>query len=370
MDNILIATILIIFFTALFSRIVQKHDRVLKSIKNFHITVIQKNNKKMWGIIQIYIKGMKLNFSKPYQSSGGTWVDSYLFYQADMDNVKLILRYHDELSPDNKQRRLQELKKVSKPGHLRRGIRQLRNFISNFQEAFSETLGVFLNQFKSTAGELVKANEKNIKQVGSAAIGAATKEYDQILEHHINREVVLSLEDESDKQEFTGFLAEYSSHWIALINCKIKQDWSLPLNDINRLVLNRSIDLVFTIGFENEAYTLDFELRNFSQQELQIKEIKNHDFINKINKSVSPNESLKIQLTGLPADLFANNPEQILNKEFANIAPERGGQYQQDMFQSFKGKLPDLELIYSCNRTVDIYVPRAVATVRHCVTKK
>ncbi len=129
MDNILIATVVIIFFTALLSRIVQKYDRVLKSIRNFHITIVRKDGKRMWGNVKMYANGMKLLFSKPFKSSGGSWVDSYIFYQAELDNVKLIFRYHDELSPENKQRRLDEIKNVSKPGHVRRGIRQFRNFI-------------------------------------------------------------------------------------------------------------------------------------------------------------------------------------------------------------------------------------------------
>ena len=370
MDNILIATVVIIFFTALLSRIVQKFDRVLKSIRNFHITIVRKDGKRMWGNARMYANGMKLLFSKPYQSSGGSWVDSYLFYQADMDNLKLIFRYHDELSPENKQRRLLEINKVSKPGHFRRGVRQLRNFISNFQDAFSETLGVFLNRMKSNAGELIKANEKHIKEVGSTAIGAAGKEYDQILEHHINKKVVVSVKDAEKKQEYTGFLGEYSAKWLALIHCEIEQDWHLPLNDMNRLMLNRNIDVAFRIISEDGEFGLEIEVSNYSQEEIRLKSVKGEEFSKNIYKSVKSDETINMLLTKLPNKLFPEECNQILDKKIENIAPERGGNYHPDLWRELKDKLPELDLIYSCKRRVDVYVPRSIAVVRHSVAMK
>ena len=180
MDNILLATILIIFFTALFTKMFQSFDRVLKSLKKYHITILRNDNKKLWGVVEIFANGIKLNFSKPFKSSGGSWVDSYIFYQQDLESLTAIFRYHDELSPKNRERRLIQVNKVTKPNRMVRIIRVFRNFISNFQEAFAETLGVFLNKFKSDAAELIKHNEKSLKQFGTSAIGAAGKEYDQI----------------------------------------------------------------------------------------------------------------------------------------------------------------------------------------------
>ncbi|MBL4773184.1 MAG: hypothetical protein JKX98_06165 [Alcanivoracaceae bacterium] len=370
MDNILIATVVIIFFTALLSRIVQKFDRVLKSIRKFHITIESKDGKRMWGNAKMYANGMKLQFSKPFQSSGGSWVDSYLFYQVDMDNLKLIFRYQDELSPENKERRLLEINKVSKPGHVRRGIRQLRNFISNFQDAFSETLGVFLNRMKSNAGDLMKANEKHLKQVGTTAIGAASKEYDQILEHHINKKVVVSIEDGNSKQEYTGFLGEYSAKWLALMDCVIEQDWHLPLNDMNRLILNRNIDVAFRIIYEDGEFGLEMEISNYSQEEIRLKRIKGEEFTKNINKTIKSNETINMLITKLPNKLFPEECNQILNQKIENVAPERGGHYHPDLWRELKDKLPELDLIYSCKRNVDVYLSRSIATVRHSIVLK
>jgi small nuclear ribonucleoprotein (snRNP)-like protein len=367
MDNILIATVLIIFFTALLSRIVQRFDRVLKSIRNFHITIVKKDQKKLWGNAKIYANGMKLLFSKPYQSSGGAWVDSYIFYQAELEQVQLIYRYHDELSPENRQRRLAEIKKVSKPGNIRRAIRQLRNFISNFQEAFSETLGVFLNRMKSSAGDIIKTTEKHLKQAGSTAIGAVGKEYDQILEKHINKKVVVSLNDGKVKQEYAGFLGEYSAKWIALLHCSIERNWQLPLNDMNRLILNRNLDVSFKIISNKGDYALELEISNYGQKEVRLKRIKGEDFIQNIYKTIKKDETIKTTISQLPKTLFPEDCEHILDKKIENIAPERGGHYHPEMWRELKDKLPNLNLIYNCERRVDVYLPRSIATVRHSV---
>ena len=370
MDNILIATVVIIFFTALLSRIVQNFDRVLKSIRDFHVTIVRKDDKRMWGNAKIYANGIKLLFSKPYQSSGGAWVDSYIFYQTDLDNLKLILRYHDELSPENKKRRLVEIKKVSKPGQFRRLIRRLRNFISNFQDAFSDTLSVFLNRMKSSAGELIKANEKHLKQVGSTAIGAVGKEYDQILEHHINKKVVVSVVDGDNELEYAGFLGEYSAKWIALLHCEIEQDWHLPLNDMNRLILNRNIDVVFKVITKNEEFALEIEISNFSKEAVRLKRIKGGEFTKNIYKTIKTNETINTIITKLPQELFPEKCCEIVDKKIENVAPERGGKYHANMWEDLKGKLPELDLIYSCNRRVDVYVPRSISTIRHSVSMR
>ncbi len=367
MDNILVATVVIIFFTALLSKIVQNFDRVLKSIRSFHITIVRRDKKRMWGNAKIYSNGLKLLFSKPYQSSGGAWVDSYIFYQNDLDNLKVILRYHDELSPENKKRRLEEIKKVSSPGHVRRGIRQFRNFISNFQDAFSETLGVFLNRFKSSAGDLIKTNEKHLKKVGSTSIGAVGKEYDQILEHHINKKVVVNVDDGETREEYAGFLGEYSAKWIALLHCEIEQDWHLPLNDMNRLILNRNLDVIFQIISKDDEYSLELEISNFSQDEVRLKRIKGGDFTKNIYKTIKTNETIKTSISKLPQELFPEKCCDIIDKKIKNIAPERGGTYHPEMWRDLKDKLPELDLIYSCKRRVDVYVPRSLATIRHSV---
>jgi len=369
MDNILIATVVIIFFTALLTRIVQKYDRVLKSIQNFHITLERKDGKRLWGRVDMYVNGIKLLFSKPFKSSGGAWVDSYIFYQAELDQVKIILRYHDELSPENKQRRLDEIKIVSKPGQLRRGIRQFRNFISNFQEAFSETIGVFLNRMKSSAGEIIKANEKHLQQVGSTAIGAVGKDYDQILEHHINKKVVVSVEESDDNEEYTGYLGEYSAKWIALLHCHLDKDWHLPLDDMNRLILNRNIDVSFKILFKNKEFGLELKICNFSQNDIRLKRIKGKDYSKNIYKTVKPQESCKTLLSKLPSELFPEESIQIIDKTIESIAPERGGLYHPELWKELEDKLPELELIYTCSRSVDVYVPRTHAIVRHAVSK-
>ena len=367
MDNFLVATVLIIFFTALLSRIVQKQDRVLKSIKGFHITIVKRNGKRMWGVVKIYTNGMELLFTKPFQSSGGSWVDSYLFYQPDMDDVKLICRYHDELSPENQKTRIIEIEKVSKPGNLRRLLRKLRNFISNFQDAISETLSVFLNRFKSNAAEIVKANEKRLKQVGTSAINAVSKEYDPILEYHINKKVVISVINGESKQEFTGYLGEYSIKWMALIDCELQQDWHLPLNDLNKLILNRSIDVVYKITQKNGQYGLELEISNFGQVDVRLKRIVGNEFSKNIYKTISTNETIKTTLTKLPAHVFPERSNEMIDKTIENIAPERGGKYHAEAWSGLKGNLPDLELVYSCKRHVDVYLPRSTSILRHSV---
>ena len=367
MDNILLATILIIFFTALFTKMFQNFDRVLKSLKSYHVTILRNDKKKLWGVVEIFANGIKLNFSKPFKSSGGSWVDSYIFYQQDLESLTAIFRYHDELSPRNRKRRLKQVNKVTNPSSTIRLVRVFRNFISNFQEAFAETLGVFLNKFKSNAAELIKHNEKSIKQFGNSAIGAAGKEYDQILEKHINDKVVVSLNDGGKSTEYTGFLAEYSNQWLALLNCELNQEWSLPLNDINKLTLNRNIDIEFIYTKDQNNINLYVKVKNFSDSELNIKRVKSGDFIKKVYKVIAPKDSLEVNIKKIPEELIPENISDILDTKFQNIAPERSEDSNSNLLFKDKDQLPALEILYSCPRKVDIFAPRKMAVMRHSV---
>lgn len=368
MDNVFLVTVAIIFLTALLSRVVQKNDRVLKLIKGFHVNIIRLDGKKMWGKAHMYVNGMKLLFSRPYRSSGGCWVESYLFYEADMQKLQMIFRYQDELSPENRHRRSIEINRVANPGHMRKFMRKLRNFISNFQEAFSETLGVFLSRFKSTSADLIKANEKNLKLAGSTALNAAGKEYDQILEHHINQKVVVAVKTEKHAKEFSGFLGEYSSNWLALIDCEIDQDWYLPLNDVNKLILNRSLDVSFCVSHKNDKFQIIITLSNYGGHDIELKRIEGLDFSQNIQQSIPINETIEIVLDELPAHLFPKKCDHIIGKNIENIAPERGGQYHADLWKTCKDQLPNCELVYRAKRRVDVYLPRTIAAVRHVVS--
>ena len=369
MDNILLATVAIIFLTALLSRVVQRYDRVLKSIKDYHVTLRKTNGKEMWGHAKIFPNGLQLFFSRPYQSSGGEWVDSYILYAPEMADIRSIYRYHDELSPDNRLRRLREVKRVAKPGAMRRLLRAGRNFISNFQEALSETLGVFMNRFKGSGAELLKTSEKQLKQAGSTVLGAVGKEYDPILEKHLNRKVVVSLQEADDHCEFSGFLGEYSNQWLALLHCKQTRDWRLPLNDMSRLILNRDLDIAFRIFHDDNGYGLELEISNHANRPIRLKKIAGEGYNKRLDKTIKPGRKASVRLTGLGQEIFPTvDCESPPEHRIEAIAPERGGHYHPEMWREIKHQLPALVLVYEATRRVDVYCPRAFATLRHSVS--
>jgi len=369
MDNVLLATVAIIFLTAFLSRVVQRHDRVLKSIRDYHVTLRKTDGKEMWGYARIFPNGLQLFFSRPYQSSGGEWVDSYILYAPEMAQIRTIYRYHDELSPENRLRRLREVKRVARPGALRRLLRALRNFISNFQEALSETLGVFMNRFKGSGVELLKTSEKQLKQAGSTVLGAAGKEYDPILEKHLNKKVVISLQEDDDQREFSGFLGEYSNQWLALLHCKQTGDWRLPLNDMNRLILNRDLDITFRIFHDDKGYGLELEISNHANRPIQLKKIIGEGYTKRLDKTVKPGRKASVRLKGLGQEIFpACDHDHLPERRVEAIAPERGGHYHPDLWQEIKHQLPALTLVYEATRRVDVYCPRAFANVRHSVS--
>jgi len=138
---------------------------------------------------------------------------------------------------------------------------------------------------------------------------------------------------------------------------------------MNRLILNRNIDVSFKILFKNKEFGLELKICNYSQNDIRLKRIIGKDYSKNIYKTIKPQESCKTLLNQLPSELFPEESIQLIDKKIESIAPERGGLYHPELWKELEDKLPELELIYTCSRSVDVYVPRTHAIVRHAVSK-
>lgn len=372
MDNVLLISILLIFLTALISNVMQqrKRDRVLKEMEGFHITMQMQEDKQVWGKMRVYSNGLELIYTDPQQTELGDPTSSYILHQEDLDKVWVFYRFHNELSPQNQQRRNKEVENTIHPGIISRSKRGLRNLLNAFNDAINEAFGVFLNRLKGgMGGSAIAQQDTYLKKVSASALGLVGNIFNPILERYINKRVVVVVENENKKDVFCGFLKEYSPAWMSLLDCQIKRKDTLNLNDIERISMQRNIDMEILLSEENGEVVLDLLISYFGSQKLKLIAIQDQKgkrgYYHKIDQTINHNGSLSLRLDDLPAHCTEKINLENLPVEFSMIAPARRTNSTSHDNEVYQELLPELTLVFYTQRIADVYIPRSLGVLRH-----
>ena len=381
MDSIFLLTLGFIFLGALFSNVMKwrNKDRVLKDLQDFHATIEMQGGKKIWGKTHIYTNGMELYFSRGATNSMGDAINSYILYRDDIDQIRVIYRNHGELSKENQSFRKKEVEIVSSPDFLHIVRRKTRIFFNMFNDAIGEALSVFLSRMKGAGASstVLSTQGDYLKKMGTTALSAAGNSYDPILERYINNRVVVSVQDEHESNEFCGFLKEYSSAWMSILDCKITHIHQIDMDDLVRLSLQRDMDFHYklyekTIG----GMALDVVLDYFGAEPLKLIVVKGgdddktvtqntKDYHHKINKTLKRGQSLSFTLSNLPQESFENFDKNLLPLEFEMISEERRENDVPTKNEIYQSILPEIKLELESTHIADVYLPRTLAILRH-----
>lgn len=367
MDNLLISSVIIIFFTALIGSYLQRkrRDGVLQELEGFQVTIKFKEQGTVWGKFKLFPKGMELLFSRAYQNRHTHKILSYIIFPNDIERIEAILRFHDELSPENKAQRLKEIDLAKNPRLFTRMARIMTNFLSAFHDAINESLGILISRVKSTTGSSVlQSNDKKLQQLGANALNIVDhSSWDPILEYYLFKKVVLEIVDGSGKvMEYSGILKDYSSSWMAILDCQIDEKVSLPLSDAKRLMLQRRLDFWIRLEKIDEKFIIHIEIKNESDRELELLEVKAEGYSKRIGVVLQSGESVKRKYDDLPSDALKDIVDEELPVEISLIGPER---VDPKVIQEIDVALPRLYLEYKAVQSLDVFVHRSIGVIRH-----
>lgn len=370
MDNVLIISILLIFMTALLSNIMKqrKRDRVLKEMQDFHITMLVDGDKQVWGKMQVYSNGLELQYTNIHRNSAGELTSSYIMHQDDLDRIGLFYRFHNELSLENQERRKEEVEDTIHPGIYSRSKRTIRNLVNAFNDAINEALGVFISRMKGHSSAVAQ-QDAYLKKVGTSALGLVGNVYDPILERFINKRVVIVVQGKDNKQNYSGFLKEYSPSWLSLLDCRVREKDTLNITDIHRVRMQRNIDIEITLFESHGKIALDINIQNFGIHSLKIIAIhdtaKTTDYYKEINQTLQRQDSLSLRIDDLPEDETQAINTDKLPMTFSMVAPERQTEQPSLDTEIYQEFLPDLTLLFYTERVADIYIPRSLGVLRN-----
>ncbi len=225
LENAVGLTILFIFVVAIVGAILnaRRRDRVLKDFNEYHVTAVLQDDRRVWGQLVAFPNGIEMRYRQPYRNAAGNIHNSFVLYQSEYPAVRAILRLESDLTPENRQRRLDELLRYANPSLPRRLLRWMLKQFAALRDAFVQSLAVLIGQAKkvaptrTTAGMILTTQDQRLTSLGSTLLGSVHLLNDPILERKIGRWCVAEVKDGEGWREIPGILKEYSADWLEML---------------------------------------------------------------------------------------------------------------------------------------------------------
>lgn len=220
-------TLLFIFLTAIITTIVTKwaRDKCLKFFRGYHVTLERARGVTSWGRLKVFPTGIEIVYDHPYIDPRGRRKTSFIIYQAELDSqLRTLLRYHDELTPQEQKARQRQIQRSFRPRLPRRLWRMVRNFVNTLRDAFNAAIGALVGQYQrmNPASAVASTQAGQVTQIGQTLLGKFANAYEPLLEQYIGHAVILDVLDPVDPSrpsiEYTGYLADYTQQFIAIFN--------------------------------------------------------------------------------------------------------------------------------------------------------
>jgi hypothetical protein len=226
-STIFYLTLLIIFLTAIVTTVVTKwsRDKCLKFFHHYHVTLERPRGHTIWGKLKVFPTGIEIVYDHAFVDPHGRKKTSFMVYQGEVDQQILgLFRYHDEMPVEDQKRRLGQIHRMFNPGPMRRVWRGVRNFINTLRDAFNAAIGAAVGQYQkmNPSSAVLATQGSNVTAIGQTLLGKLANAYEPMLEQYIGQPVIVDVADPLDPNnktvEFSGFLADYTSAFIAIFN--------------------------------------------------------------------------------------------------------------------------------------------------------
>ncbi|MHC4273827.1 MAG: hypothetical protein ACYSUR_09180 [Planctomycetota bacterium] len=219
-------TILVVFvlgIAAAFVRLLQK-DKCLKLLDDYHVTYLAGGRRTIWGDLRVAGGGLELVYDAPYRTRRGLDKSTSLIFADELNACVAVCRTVHGLTEKERRNRQRQIRRSFRPGLLRRLARWLRNVINTMRDAFVKSLSLLTGQVAKArpVGGAVGSQKGQVDELGATLVGTVGNAYEQLLERHIGRPVVVELAHPAGGDhppvELPGYLVDYSDRFVAVFN--------------------------------------------------------------------------------------------------------------------------------------------------------
>jgi hypothetical protein len=240
-------TILFIILAAGLGAFIRKRsrDKCLRDFEQNMVTLEDTAGKRIWGKLRVENTGLEFVYPQKQKDEDGHDEASYILYKYEYPKIGLVIRFHDELSDENKKAREKELDKTYHPDWDRRLKRKTLNILRTVRDSVVEIVNLVISQAKKAtpAGKVLTSQDKYVTQMKQELMGSVGTSFEPLLERYIGHKVVLEMIKGDKIFEYCGVLKEYTAEFIEImdVNYKTKDDQPAKTADI---VVPRKLALV------------------------------------------------------------------------------------------------------------------------------
>jgi len=205
------------------------------------VTLEESSGKRIWGQLRVENTGLELIYPAKQKDADGHDETSYILYKYEYPNISALIRFHDELSQENRKRRQEELKRTYHPTPLRRLKRKTLNVFKTLRDSVLEVLNVLISQAKKAtpAGSVLSSQDKYVTQMKQELVGAVGTSFEPLLEKYIGHKVVLELTKADKIFECCGVLKDYTAEFIELMDVDYKAQQEQASRKADLVVLRK-----------------------------------------------------------------------------------------------------------------------------------
>jgi len=215
-------TIIFIILAAAVGAIVRRRtkDNCLKDFAGFMITLEKNSGKTVRGKLNVENTGLELVYPQAHRNDGAAEKTSYLLYKYEFPGITALIRYHDQLSEENKKQRDEQLKKIYHPGFLRKTNRKILNIFKTVRDSVIEIINLLLTQAKRAVpgGAVLATQDKYVSTMKQELTGSIGTSFEPLLEKYIGRKVVLEIIKNDKIFEYSGVLKDYTAEFIEILD--------------------------------------------------------------------------------------------------------------------------------------------------------
>jgi hypothetical protein len=153
-----------------------------------------------------------------------------------------LIRYHDELSEENKKKRQKDLERTYHPNVLRRFNRKIQNFFKTVRDSVMDMVNLLISQAKRATGvgTVITSQDKYVSQMKQQLVGSLGTAFEPLLERHIGKTVVLELKKGDRIFEYPGVLKDYTAEFIEIMDVDYKTKEDQPARKADLVVPRHS----------------------------------------------------------------------------------------------------------------------------------
>jgi hypothetical protein len=250
-QNTLALTVIFIILSTVVAAFVKgrKRDKCLMDFRDNMVTLQKTDGKSVYGKLAVENTGLELVYVQKHEDEDGHFEASYILYKYEFGNIEALIRYHDELSEENKRQRIEALEKTYHPNFVRRFGRRIQNVFKTIRDSLMDVVNMFLSKAKAggVAGGALSSQDKYVSQMKKELMGSVGTSFEPLLEKYIGHIVVLEMIKGDEVIELVGVLREYTAEFVELMDVDYKADEGSAVRKAD-VVIGRKVGIVRHLG--------------------------------------------------------------------------------------------------------------------------